>query len=385
MSVSRPEAAATRPAPRVVYLGERARFHGGGEMSLVELARGMASSGFEPLVLLPDAGPIASQCGAAGIAWERFPLPRFRRPIAVLAAALRLARLLRRTGAVIVHTGGPRAAVIAGLAGRWSGTPHIFHVRAARAERWPGDPLIHALADRVIAVSRAAAHRSRTLAASARVRIVPTGIPPIAFLERNAARVVLGIPPQALVFGVVGRVEADKGADTVLAAWPSVRAACPGSCLVFLGAIDPAFAAPAARPDAGDLLFLGEHPGAARYLPAFDGLVHAARHEALPRTLIEAAFASVPVLATRVGGSEEILPDGDCAVLVEPDDPGALAAAWVEFARDPVRRRRLADNARGRAAGRFDLGTMIRLVQATYDEVRRMRAAPGHPVEASPR
>lgn len=370
--------------PRIVFLGERAVIHGGGETSLTDLVRGIATAGFDPLVLLPGPGPIASICRSADLAWEPFPLPRLRRPFAVAAAVLRLARLIRRTAAAVIHTGGPRAALIGGLAARWTGTPHVFHVRASRPERWPGDPLILALADRVLAVSHAAARRSPALAASPKVRVVPTGIPPIAFLDRIAARVVLGIPPGAPVCGVVGRVEADKGARTVLAAWPAVRASWPGARLAFLGTVHPSIAA---RHDGGtgDVLFLGDHPGGARYLKAFDCLVHAARHEALPRVLIEAAFAGVPVVATRVGGVPEILPDGTCARLVDPDDPPALAGAVLALANNSADRMTMAGNARQRAEKLFNLETMIRLVRLTYEDLLLDHAATPRPMEARSR
>jgi len=370
--------------PRVVFLGERAAVHGGGETSLTDLVRGIATAGFEPLVLIPGAGPIAAICRSAGIDWERFPLPRLRRPIAVAATVFRLVRLIRRTAAAVIHTAGPRAALIGGLAARWTGTPHVFHVRSSRAERWPGDRLILALTDRVLAVSHAAARRSHALAASPKVRVVPTGIPPIDFLDRIAARVVLGIPPEVPVCGVVGRVEADKGAGTVLAAWPAVRAAWPGAHLVFLGAVHPAIAA---RHDvqAEAVLFPGDHPGGARYLKAFDCLVHAARHEALPRVLIEAAFAGIPVVATRVGGVPEILPDGTCARLVEPDDPRALAAAVLALAGHPAERLMMTDNARQRATRMFDLETMIRRVRSTYEELLRDHTPTPRAMEARSR
>jgi glycosyltransferase involved in cell wall biosynthesis len=384
MRGSPPERSLPASGARVVYLGEQARFHGGGESSLIEMAAGMAAAGFTTLVLLPGPGPIAARCEAAGIPWDRFPLPRLRHPIAVLGAASRLARILRRVGAGLVHTGGPRAALVAGIARHASGAAHIFHVRAARPERWCGDRLILALADRVIAVSRAAAGRSRALARSPRVAVVPTGIAPLARLERPAARALLGIGPRDLTLGVVGRVEADKGAATILAAWPAIRAACAGARLVFLGAIDPRFAARA--PDAPPgVLFAGDHPSASRYLPAFDLVVHAARHEALPRVLIEAAFAGIPVVATRVGGVMEALPEGECAVLVGPDDPSALAAACIALARDPDRRGALAAAARRHAERHFDLATMVRGVARIYGEFGDLRAAPVRAAEAGTR
>src|SRR5262249_49175743 len=105
----------------------------------------------------------------------------------------------------------------------------------------------------------------------------------------------------------------------------------------------------------GGVLFAGEVPGAARLLKAFDLLLHPSRHEALPRAVIEALFASVPVVATAVGGVPEIVETGRSGLLVAPGDAQALAEAAAALARDEHLRARLAAAGLDRARRAFTL------------------------------
>ena len=68
--------------------------------------------------------------------------------------------------------------------------------------------------------------------------------------------------------------------------------------------------------------------------------------DGIPTVLIEALAMEIPVVATRVSGIPELVRHGDTGLLVEPDDPAALAAALARLLADPGLSRRLA------AAGR---------------------------------
>ncbi|HEU4402016.1 MAG TPA: glycosyltransferase family 4 protein, partial [Candidatus Polarisedimenticolia bacterium] len=222
-----------------------------------------------------------------------------------------------------------------------------------------------------------------------RVRVIPTGLPPIDFLDRDSARAALDLPRDRFIAVVVGRVERDKGCEEALAALPAIREAAPGALLVFLGPEDPASAGSltqrlraAGAGLSGAVLFLGDRPEAWRCLRAFDLLLHPSRHEALPRVLIEALFAAVPVVACAVGGVPEVIEAGRSGLLVPPGQPRALAAAAASLARDRDLRLRLAGAGVQRAAERFSIDTMTRGILAAYDDLTRgarggIVAAPG--------
>jgi glycosyltransferase involved in cell wall biosynthesis len=365
-----------RPRVRVGFVGERADFFGGGQRSLLDLVLAVRDAGVEPLVILPGPGALAAAFDAAGVRQVPLRLPAVRRLPAAIGALRRLAGLARRHDLGILHSDAPRAALYAGLAARLAGRRHVWHLRASVASRAVVDHLLLALSDAVIAVSRAAAARSAALRRSGRVRVVPTGIRPAESLGREEARAALGLPPGRFIAVVVGRVEPDKGGEDAVDALPAIRAACPGAMLAFLGAEDPASpwrerlaGRAAAAGLSAEVLFLGERAEAARHLAAFDLLLHPSRHEALPRVLIEALFALLPVVAAAVGGVPEVIENGRSGLLVPPRDPAALGAAAASLARDPRARVRLAEQGRARARAHFGLERMSRAVLALYDEV----------------
>jgi glycosyltransferase involved in cell wall biosynthesis len=79
------------------------------------------------------------------------------------------------------------------------------------------------------------------------------------------------------------------------------------------------------------------------------------RYEAFGLTALEAAQMARPVVATRVGGLPEVVVDGKTGLLVEPDDPVALARAIVTLLQDRGRAERLGRAARERARHAFSL------------------------------
>lgn len=92
--------------------------------------------------------------------------------------------------------------------------------------------------------------------------------------------------------------------------------------------------------------FVGFRDDVQELLAGLDLLVAPSRREALSLTLIEAAAAGVPTVASRIGGIPEVILDGETGILVAPEDPASLARAIESLIRDPVLRARLASGAR---------------------------------------
>ena len=77
----------------------------------------------------------------------------------------------------------------------------------------------------------------------------------------------------------------------------------------------------------GSVTLLGHISDLSGYYAAADVVAISSLSEGSPNVLLEAMAASVPVVATRVGGIPEIVSDGESALLVAPNDPAAMAAA----------------------------------------------------------
>jgi glycosyltransferase involved in cell wall biosynthesis len=182
--------------------------------------------------------------------------------------------------------------------------------------------------------------------------------------ERRRLRRVLGLPGCPLVV-YTGRLSREKGVDVLVDAWPRLLERVPSArlCLVGAGAEEGRLAEQArARGVEGAIIFAGAVTDVAPHLRAADAAVLPSRTEGMPLALLEAMSCALPVVATRVGGSAEVLDDGVIGRLVPPDRPDALAAGLAEALLEHVpsghrgaaaRARVLAEHGLDRIAGRF--------------------------------
>jgi len=90
--------------------------------------------------------------------------------------------------------------------------------------------------------------------------------------------------------------------------------------------------------------------------------------EGLPLVVLEAMAQGKPVVATAVGGTPELVVDGETGLLVPPGDAGALADALEEILRDPELARRFGDAGRRRVLRSFSLSAMTGRVLGLYGD-----------------
>ena len=196
-------------------------------------------------------------------------------------------------------------------------------------------------------------------------------------LDRRTAaadvRDELGIPPSAPLVGEVARLCDVKGQRELIAALVSV----PEARLVLVGVdLERAGAFQTDLEREADSLgvrervvFAGRRSDAAELLGQFDVVALPSRTEGLPLVLLEAMARSRVVVATPVGGTPELVVDGETGFLVPPGDTDALASAIRRLLADEPLRARMGEAGRRRVAERFDAATMCRRVLALYDEV----------------
>lgn len=106
-----------------------------------------------------------------------------------------------------------------------------------------------------------------------------------------------------------------------------------------------------------------------RVLEETDLMVLPSHTEGLPNAALEALAMEVPVLATRVGGTPEVIADGETGRLVAPHAPDALAAAIVDFVSNPITWRRMAARGREVVEARFNFATRTRQLEQIYVEL----------------
>jgi glycosyltransferase involved in cell wall biosynthesis len=274
--------------------------------------------------------------------------------------------LARRLRSDVIHLHCTNSAAVVFLAClRWAKQPVVYTAHVVT----PHEPVplegpiyrqIHKLSDLIVAHSEF--DRRRLLdefhTQAERVVVIPHGeygffqqrdAPP----DRAAARRTLGIAPDEEVALFFGYIREYKGLDLLLEAWPAVCAARPQARLVVAG--DPVQLSPARREE---LRAWSAKVGAvhrfeyipfedvSQYFSAADAVVMPYRHISQSGVLFLALSLGVPVVATRVGALPEMLEDGDNALLIPPESPGAISDALIRVLGSPELRERLSDGGR---------------------------------------
>jgi glycosyltransferase involved in cell wall biosynthesis len=185
----------------------------------------------------------------------------------------------------------------------------------------------------------------------------------------------LGIPEGALVVGFAGNMRPVKGADLLLKA--AIELASNASIHWLLaGRIEDQQVARLAEHPAirGRVHALGWRDDMERVMTAMDVFAMPSRSEGFSRAIMEAMELGLCPVATRVGGTPELVRDGVDGLVTRPGDAAALAAAIRRLAADGSLRRRLAASARERIRTEF---TMERMVDQTLSMYRTLMARRG--------
>jgi glycosyltransferase involved in cell wall biosynthesis len=174
--------------------------------------------------------------------------------------------------------------------------------------------------------------------------------------DAAAARARLGLGPDDLAVGTVGRLTWQKGLDDLFAAVRLVRPRVPRAHFFVIGGgrDAPLVEAAAAAPDvAGAVTLLGQRDDVPDLLAAMDIVVQSSRREAMAQTTLEAMAAGRAVVSTDTVGADEAIEDGVSGLIVPVGDAAAMAEAVVTLADDPGRRAALGGAAQARIAAHF--------------------------------
>jgi glycosyltransferase involved in cell wall biosynthesis len=319
-----------------------------------------------------------------------------------VAAVARLAT--RLVDVDLVHTHSSKAGILGRLAARVAGVRCVVHtvhgwsfndVQPARTRRTyvELERAAARLTDRIVCVSDS--DRVKGLAHGIgepwQYRVLRSGIDPTLYLPRAGAgervRSALGFGASDVVVGSIANFKPQKAPlDFVEAAR---RALLSSPRLKFFLAGDGEMRAEVTRAiDAAGLRdairLLGWRQDVPDLLAATDVFLLTSLFEGLPRAVLQAMAAAVPVVVTDTGGTAEVVVDGVTGYLVPSSDPGAAAAAVVRLAAEPEKRKTFGTAGRMKLGAEFDIRRMVPTLEALYDELLERHDAPaGHATSAS--
>jgi glycosyltransferase involved in cell wall biosynthesis len=183
---------------------------------------------------------------------------------------------------------------------------------------------------------------------------------------RRRVRQQLGMNDDALVVGTIARLDPVKDLGTLIRAVAAIEGTPVQLVVIGDGPERAALESQAlAGAEPGRIRFLGQRDDARDWLAGCDVYVNSSISEGVSLTILEAMAASLPVVATRVGGTPEVV-DEASGVLVEARSREAITLALGALAGDPARRRRLGAAARERVEAKFSLSRMVREYHDVY-------------------
>jgi glycosyltransferase involved in cell wall biosynthesis len=179
-----------------------------------------------------------------------------------------------------------------------------------------------------------------------------------------------------VAIGHVGRISPEKGVVQLVEAFKRVVAEFPSSRLIIAGDgpdIGRARRAAAAPGLPARVAFLGYREDIEAVYGALDLFVLNSATEGLPNAILEAMAFGVPVVATAVGGTPELVRDMETGLLIPPSDPAALATAIGSVLRDRVAAAERVRRARELVEREFDMVRLSHSVNETYRRVLTAR------------
>jgi glycosyltransferase involved in cell wall biosynthesis len=346
------------------------RFHGGPERQMLGLARALPTDHRSLFVSFAEGGSCRAfldQVHAHGIRGVALmhDTPH------ILAARTELAGLLNDVGANVLCCHGYKANVVGRLAARRAGIPAV-----AVSRGWTADCLrvrcYEALdrlnlrwMDHVVCVSQAQAVKVRRVGVpAARITVIPNAIDSARFaaVDAEGRRQLQGLfpTPRERIVLAAGRLSPEKGFAILIEAAARVLGQTPSLGFALLG--DGPLREPLTRQIAaagiGDRFVLaGFRPDLDRLLPGSDLLVLPSYTEGLPNVVLEAFAARVPVVATAVGGTPEVIEEGVSGFLIPPGDVPSLAARIREVLATEERRRAMGERGYLRVTRDFTFAT----------------------------
>ncbi len=348
---------------------------GGAEKALVDLARGLNGRRYAVSVCatrsVGNYQPLLDAAGIPSLVLER----QSRRDLYKLGG---LVQVLRRQPIHILHAHLFGSNTWARLLGTLAGVPVIIaheHGSAKAAHEIWFDRLLYRLGDAVVVPSAASKRLLMELEGlpARALSVVYNGVDTAQFADHAvtpAIRRLLGLDPNVLLIGSVGRLSADKGGqDVLIRALAQLRQTQPQVGLVFIGdgPLRPGLAALATQlGQSSAVQFTGVRSDVAQLLGALDLFVLPSLHEALPIAVLEAMAVGLPVVTTRVGGVPEVVQDNVTGLLVSPGAVEALTAALLRLIVDPANAARLGAAGQARVRADFTLEAMVAQVDQLY-------------------
>lgn len=380
---------------RVLFVHHSSDLYGSSRC-MVRLLEKLDRTKFTPMVALAETGPLCAMIEKLGVeivfqpkmsvitrsvfkSWRLFPFLFMSFPLSVWQTM----RLIRNKEIDLVHTNC--GVILSGaLAAKLCGVPHVWHIREWFQEFksfWPlYSRYIIGLSERVVNVSAAVA---KQFPPSPKVVVIHDGydqrefaLPKDRLREDFRRQFNLG---SSFVVGCVGRIKfVRKGQEILVQAAALLKQKGLAITCLIVGA--PFTGNEQHLADLKKLVsdlhlddtvvFTGELSDARPAYAAMDiSVLPSAQPEPFGGVVIESMSMGVPIIATNIGGSPEMVADGKTGFLVPPSDPQALADKIEILIANANLRRQMAEQGPERVQANFSIGKISAQVENMYESI----------------
>jgi glycosyltransferase involved in cell wall biosynthesis len=346
---------------------------GGLELSTIRLAKALSDKGVPTSIIIPPNSPLQQRAIETGVDVILLS-PRWK--YGDFATSIQLGRVLKERAIDLVILMQSKDIHLAAMASLFSPNSKLIFYQQMQSGYNKRD-LFHSLIYSRLSLWLTLTESTKkdvlnyTRMSEEKVIVLPLGTDLREFnplrIDKLEARNSFGLPKEANIVGVLGRLDKQKGQEVLLRAVPEVVK--QHSIIVFVIAGDETARESGYKAYLEGLCktlgieryvkFLPFTNDVPRFMAALDVFVLPSFCETYGLVVIEAMAMGLPVIATNAGGVPEIVTNGETGLLVEPRNSDALSASINQVLGDAKLRSSLAQSARAEALRRFDFNTSV--------------------------
>jgi glycosyltransferase involved in cell wall biosynthesis len=355
---------------------ETGRYLYGGGLQVIWLLQGLSKLGYRNSLVCARGSAIGQKATSYATV-HQIPMQGEMDPRLLFS----LLRIIRKERPNLIHVHSRRGADLwGGLAAKLTRTAAIVTRRVDNPEPPVLAHLKYGMFARIITISEAIL---RVLAAEGipkdKLICVPSAVDPRPFqhpCEKEWFRKEFKLDAPTRAIGVIAQLISRKGHRDIIDAAPKVLNACPQVRFLFFGQ-GPLRAhleqLSTKRGLAGKITFAGFRNDLERILPCLSAVVHPATMEGLGVSLLQAAAAGVPIIATNRGGIPEIVQHGQNGYLLEPGDVNSITDAVVSLLKNQEMAAQFGRSGRKRVEARFSVASMVEGNVSVYHQALGQR------------
>jgi len=300
----------------------------------------------------------------------------------VLPVATALTPIIRKHRPALVHLNNSLALMRHAVFASWRAhTPVLIHSRSFEPATLADRQFLAPKVRGAIFISQAVARfQLPSYPPAIPHRVIPNAVSLEPFqqpVDRGAMRREVGVPADAPLIGMIGRIVPWKGQHIFIEAFARLHQAHPRAMAVIVGQADTSQGEQYLHElklqinelGIGDhVIWLGHRRDVPQILATLDMLVHCSvTPEPFGRVIIEGMAAGAPVIASAGGGAEEIVENDVNGLLTPPGDVAALTAAMKRILADAPLRNRLRENGLRTVRERYSISAHVAAVTSFYE------------------